>query len=159
YFPGCAQNAGSLLLALQTDIAQGLIADDPENAALLFIFEEVIKSEPNAPVLHTPPSVPNAAYSIHLYAPSWDLGAAESGGTWVDTAWKTATMNLGVPMWIGEFNAFGHAENMGSDNPGWSSSLDAMMSYCTEQGISWAFFAYGGSSSLVTKDAMGNDVP
>ncbi|MCX7016487.1 MAG: cellulase family glycosylhydrolase, partial [Candidatus Sumerlaeota bacterium] len=114
------------------------------NPRLLIIFEDVVRGTAGQPILPGPPPVPNAVYSLHVYAADWKAAAP-----WLEAHWENAR-TWGVPLWIGEFNAFNHAKNQGApQGTQWSKDLGDLLDYCRDKGIGWCFWAYYGASSIV----------
>ncbi len=95
--------------------------------------------------LTTLPALSNIVYSWHFYPTSWKSGMAGLA------AHVERARALKVPLWLGEFDAFGAANNNGRrENSDWESDLAAMMSYCRDNNVSWALWEYRGrGSSLV----------
>ncbi|MGI8680908.1 MAG: glycoside hydrolase family 5 protein [Mycobacteriales bacterium] len=95
--------------------------------------------------LTTLPALSNIIYSWHFYPTSWKSGMAALA------AHVERARALKVPLWLGEFDAFGAANNNGRrQNPDWQSDLATMMAYCRANNISWALWEYRArGSSLV----------
>ena len=56
-------------------------------------------------------------------------------------------------MWMGEFGVFREKGRGQEPDPHWLPDLAAMMRYCRERGVGWAFHQYaGGRGSLVDAD-------
>jgi len=93
----------------------------------------------------------NVVYEYHLYAPSWRVGEASlrSAGGFAS--------HLGVPLWIGEFTAFGGDLNPRLDaraavrnlDPSWRTDTAALLRYTRTKGIGWSLEAYSGVGSIL----------
>jgi aryl-phospho-beta-D-glucosidase BglC (GH1 family) len=87
---------------------------------------------------------PNSVYTFHLYRPSW-IQAKELLDRFVQHG-----KALGVPMWLGEFDAFGSNRLDKPPQPAWQESTKRLFSYLRARHVSgWAYWAYlGGVGSV-----------
>jgi hypothetical protein len=94
--------------------------------------------------LTAPPSFSGVVYSFHYYVGSWSSEGQAQLQTYIDRAraWN-------VPLWIGEFDAFGYASPRPSDAQ-WQSDLTQMMLACKKNGVSWTEFTYADRWVLQT---------
>jgi hypothetical protein len=113
----------------------------------LLIFE-YLPSDAAAFGLTSPPPFKDQLYSVHVYAPDWATAQAEL----MDPAWTTA-QQWGMPVFVGEFSAFGATSNRGGD-PGWQDETRQMLAYMKERGISWTVFGYAGGLSVINRDGQ-----
>jgi hypothetical protein len=81
-------------------------------------------------------------YSFHLYVDDWNPSGLERTQRYVARAraWD-------VPLWIGEFDAFGGAGDTVHD-PNWPADLQAMMGFCRDRDVGWSLFAYADGKLL-----------
>jgi hypothetical protein len=119
------------------------------NPAMALVFED---GPPRLAVTGTfeltdPPPFPNVIYSYHLYQPNW----IPVGKSVNDTYWERA-QGWGVPLLVGEFNAFGYAAPGGDYDPAWARDTLQALQYFRQTGISWMAWAYSGGNHLVEKD-------
>jgi hypothetical protein len=114
------------------------------NPQLLLIFEEGFDIRAGAFALDSPPPFANEVYSFHLYQPNWDPDGLRLIGAFSERA-----LTWGVPLWIGEFDAFGRASN-GHEDPNWQSDTRQMLAYCSTGGIGWAVWNYRGMLAPAT---------
>lgn len=106
------------------------------NQRALLIFQDDSVRAGEVTALSGPPPFEGAVYSVHLYTANWrPLGLAKMQ-RYLDRA-----RGWGVPLYIGEFDAFGYGGPHGA-SAGWRSDLAEMMRYCQENGISWNLFTY-----------------
>lgn len=97
------------------------------------------------------PPLTNLIYSWHFYPTSWKEGMP---GLAAHVARARA---LKAPLWLGEFDAFGGANNNGRrQNANWQSDLDAMMNYCRSNDVSWALWEFRGRGSSLVDRVTGN---
>jgi hypothetical protein len=133
---GSPTSEGQMLTTFYTEMGESILGVNPH---LLLIFEDPPPGlMPRTPIIASPPSIPNAMYSFHIYTGNWStaqpymqefLGNAQ---TW------------GVPAWMGEFDAF-EAGCTGVNcnlDPNWRVDTQTLLAYCNTNGISWAFFSY-----------------
>ena len=115
------------------------------NPRILLIFQDnqIRWKQDLAP--RTPPPFDNVVYEMHLYAYKWDQ--AEGQDRMVKS--KRLARLWNVPMYMGEFNAFGAGRNNRPPGSGWRKSLRSLMAYCKDHRVSWTFWAYWGGSSLI----------
>jgi hypothetical protein len=116
------------------------------NPRILLIFQDNQVRWKTDLAPRTPPPFDNVVYEMHLYAYKWDL---DEGKGRMTRSYKAAR-HWNVPMYMGEFNAFGAGRNNASvAGPDWRRSLKSLMDYCKANRISWTYWAYWGSSSLI----------
>jgi len=118
------------------------------NPAILLVFQDTQDLGTGQFALRSPPPFPNIVYSYHLYVPNW-----VSEGLQRTNDYERRADQWHVPLWIGEFAAFGYAR--GGDYPwDWRTQLELMMKYGDQHHISWSLDAKGPSS--VGDPAAGN---
>jgi len=114
------------------------------NSQIMIVFEDYIASiveQSGSGVARSPD--PNATYAFHLYRPNWAQaketldGYIKHGG------------DLRVPLWLGEFDAFG-ANRLDKPPPGdWQALTRTLFEYLRAHGVSgWAYWAYRGTGSV-----------
>jgi hypothetical protein len=135
---GTLKSEGDLLTSFYTKMGQAIEAVNPD---LLVIFED---STPGlmsqSPIMTSPPAVPNAVYSFHIYTANWT-----DAQPYVQ-AFHSNAEKWGVPSWMGEFNDF-EAGCTGPNcasivDPDWQADSNSLLAYCAANGINWAFFSY-----------------
>jgi Cellulase (glycosyl hydrolase family 5) len=96
------------------------------------------------------PDLPNVIYSWHFYASSWAIGQPELADH------LAHARALGVPLWLGEFDAFGATSN---DQPPsdrhWQDDLAAMLAYCRDNDIGWSLWELRGTGSSLIDSRTG----
>ena len=116
------------------------------NPRIMLIFEDNQVLGPNESAMTRPPKLSNLVYSFHLYARKWDSEGQNWANGKSDQArkWK-------LPVYMGEFNAFGYGSNTAYSRPGkrWQRDTRALVSFAKANGINWTFAAYSGGNSLV----------
>jgi hypothetical protein len=105
------------------------------NRDALLAFQDVLPRQTDAFGLGAPPPFRNVVYEFHLYSDDWGAGLRLA-----DILRERAT-RWNVPLWIGEFDAFGYASPFGAKGD-WAGDLSDMMHYCKENGIGWTEFTY-----------------
>ncbi len=133
---GSTTSEGNLLTGFFTRMGEAIQAANPH---MLVAFEEPPPGlMSKSPIMTSPPSVPNAIYSFHIYTSDWSTAQpyvkAYLGNA---NAWR-------VPSWMGEFNAF-EARSTGPNStldPNWQADTQALLTYCNANSIGWAFFSY-----------------
>jgi len=111
---------------------------------LLIVQDQAVYSMTNpVPYLTTLPQLPNVVYSFHWYPSSLATGQASL------TAFTNEAATLSVPVYVGEFDAFGEADTAGSADPSWQSDLQSTLAQLKADNGSWTFWAYRGSQSLL----------
>ena len=106
------------------------------NPRALLIFQDDSVRAGEVTALSGPPPFEGVVYSLHLYTENWDpLGLAKL------ERYLARAREWGVPLYIGEFDAFGYAGPHGASE-NWSGDLAEMLRYCRENGISWSLFTY-----------------
>jgi hypothetical protein len=94
--------------------------------------------------LTSPPPFPNVVYSYHLYQPNWSIGGQ------LDQAYWRRAQAWGVPVLVGEFNAFGYAApGSPRQDPNWQADTLAAIGSWRARGVSWNIWAYSGGNHLV----------
>jgi hypothetical protein len=133
---GMMSHEGSLLTSFYTEMGQTIAAVNPH---LLLIYEDSVPGlMPSSPIITTPPTLNNAVYEYHIYTSDWATGQPYVT-SFLDTAKKA-----GVPIWMGEFDAF-EAGCIGVNckaDQNWQADTQALLSFCNENGINWAYFSY-----------------
>lgn len=133
---GSAASEGALLTSFYTAMGEAIVSANPH---LLLIFEDSPSGlMHNTPIISTPPSIPNAVYSYHTYVANW--AAAQP---YVQSYLGNAE-RWGVPLWMGEFNAF-EAGCTGVNcqlDANWQPDTEALLAYCDGNAIGWAYFSY-----------------
>ena len=135
---GTVKAEGDLLTSFYTKMGQAIEAVNPN---LLLVFEEPPSGlMPQTPIMTSPPSVPNAMYSFHIYTANW-TSAEPYMEAYVANADK-----WGVPTWMGEFNDF-EAGCTGPNcnslvDPNWEADSNTFLAYCAANDVNWAFFSY-----------------
>jgi hypothetical protein len=135
---GSTASEGDLLTSFYTKMGSAMAAANPH---LLLIFEDSVPGlMSGSPIMNSPPSVANAMYEFHIYTANW-AKAQPYVGAFLDNAKK-----WGVPVWMGEFDAF-EAGCTGPNcaslvDPNWRADTQAMLAYCDSNGINWAYFSY-----------------
>jgi hypothetical protein len=114
------------------------------NTHLLLLFQDNQTLKDYESALKHPPPFPNVVYQFHLYTRSWEPDGMEN----IQRVQQRAE-NWGLPLFMGEFNAFGYAEENRSHSGRWLRDLKALMAYTKSAAVSWTFAAYSGGNSLV----------
>ena len=135
---GSVSSEGGLLTSFYTKMGQAIEAVNPH---LLVAFEEPppgLMSQ--TPIMTSPPSVPNAMYSFHIYTGNWDAAQPYV------KAYLGNANSWGVPSWMGEFDAF-EAGCTGPNcesilDPDWQADTQSLLSFCNTNSINWSFFSY-----------------
>jgi len=119
------------------------------NQRILLVFQDS-KADPSGHfALSGPPPFPNEIYEFHMYADTWN-----PEGLQLSQSYQTRAQSWDVPLWIGEFDAFGYASPFGA-GPDWQVSLREMMAWCRGNAVSWSEFTYGDRWFLQS----GSDIP
>ena len=133
---GSGAHDGALLTSFYTKVGDAISKANPH---LLIIFED---STPGlmsgTPIIVSPPSVANAMYEFHIYTSDW-----KTGEPYVQ-AFLANAKSWGVPVWMGEFDAF-EAGCTGTNcvvDPSWQADTQALLAFCNSNGINWAYFSY-----------------
>jgi aryl-phospho-beta-D-glucosidase BglC (GH1 family) len=119
------------------------------NPSVVLIFQDSQYRPNGRYALTEPPLFDNVVYEFHLYVTDWQ----PDGRTQVLAALRRAR-TWGVPLYMGEFNAFGYGANgRKSDaeaaNRNWQQETDTLLSYAREVSFGWTFWAYSGGNSLI----------
>jgi hypothetical protein len=140
----CSRGSGGLGTFYQT--AGAAVRD--LNPHLLLVFQDTRNRATGSFGLDAPVPLPNAVYSFHLYAADWNPSGLERTQAYLDRAraWD-------VPLWIGEFDRFGGFQAV---VPDWATQMEEMLTFCRQQDISWAYWAYTGSDPLVDREGQIN---
>jgi len=142
WFPkscGASTTADGLLMNFDAQIAEAISAANPH---LLIVFEDPPKnfmpSQASLPVLTAPPPVPNAVYEVHIYTSNWATAQP------LMHAYLNNARRMGVPLYLGEFNAFyaGDKAIYATVDPTWQTDTQTMLTFCKSNGISWSFWSY-----------------
>jgi hypothetical protein len=127
---------GNLFTGFYTKMGNAIRQVNPH---LLLIFEEPPPGlMPASPVMSSPPAVPNAMYSFHIYTSDWATARPYM------QAYLNNAKSWGVPLWLGEFDAF-EAGCTGTNcklDPNWQNDTQTFLDYCDSNGINWAYFSY-----------------
>ena len=133
---GTTAQEGALLTSFYTKMGQAISKANPH---LLLIFEDSTPGlMPSSPVITAAPSVPNTMYEFHIYTSDWTT-AQPYVSAFLDSAKK-----FGVPVWMGEFDAF-EAGCTGVNcklDPNWEADTEALLSFSNANDINWAYFSY-----------------
>jgi len=116
---------------------------------ILLAFQDSQYTPGGSFALTGPPALQNVVYSFHFYVDQWAPTGQEQLQTYVERA-----KQWNVPLWIGEFDAFGYASPRPSD-PNWQGDLTQMMAYTKSASVSWTEFTYADRWMLDT----GSDDP
>jgi len=147
WFPRSCANAStadSLLMNYDAEVSKVVSAANPH---LLIVFEEPphnLMPRYSSPILTAPPLVPNAVYEVHIYTSGWDDAQP------LLQAYVNNAKGWGVPLYMGEFNAFYAGDNgvKATVDPNWQADTQSLLAYCQTNGIAWSFWSY---TSLGTK--------
>jgi aryl-phospho-beta-D-glucosidase BglC (GH1 family) len=133
---GSTAYEGGLLTGFYTKMGDAISAANPR---LLLIFEDSTPGlMPSAPIMSSPPAVANAMYEYHIYTSDW-----KTGEPYVQ-AFLGNAKSWGVPIWMGEFDAF-EAGCTGVScvvDPNWQVDTQSLLAFCDSNGINWAYFSY-----------------
>ncbi len=119
--------------ALYTRLGAAIRSVNP-HALLIFQDSDYSPGQPLA--LSQPPPFRNEVYEFHLYTSSWI-----PDGLSKTRAYLARAERWDVPLWIGEFDAFGYASPRGA-GPDWQGSMRQMMAFCRQHDISWSEFSF-----------------
>ena len=147
WFPkscGTTSTDDTLLMNFDAKLSKGISTANPH---LLIVFEDPPKTlMPHSalPLLTAPPPVPNSIYEVHVYTSDWDTAQP------LLQAYLNNAKSWGVPLYLGEFNAFYAGDNgvKAVVDPNWQIDTQTMLGFCKANGISWSFWSY---TSLGTK--------
>ena len=133
---GSVSYEGSLLTSFYTEMGKNISSANPH---LILIYED---STPgliaSSPIISTAPSLQNSMYEFHIYTSDWAT-AQPYVQAFLDNARKQ-----GVPVWMGEFDAF-EAGCTGVNcklDQNWQADTEALLKYCNSNDINWAYFSY-----------------
>jgi Cellulase (glycosyl hydrolase family 5) len=133
---GSSSAIGNLLTSFYTKMGNAIASANPH---LLLVFEEPPPGlMSSSPIMSTPPSVANAMYSFHIYTADW-----ASAQPYVQAYLRNAK-SWGVPVWMGEFDAF-EAGCTGTNcrlDSNWQADTQSLLSFCNTNAINWAYFSY-----------------
>jgi endoglucanase len=122
------------------------------NSRILLIFQDSQYNARGRYALQRPPSFRGVVYEFHLYTPDWNPDGKDEFWSFANRAraWK-------VPLYMGEFNAFGYGANgpYGNSkraNRNWQEETEALLATSKDERVGWTFWAYSGGNSLVEKD-------
>jgi hypothetical protein len=134
---GSASYEGSLLTSFYAQMGEAISAANPH---LLIVFEDTVPVVlmADAPIITSLPSVANAVYEFHIYTSSWATAQPYA------TAFLDNAERWGVPVWMGEFDAFeaGCTGTNCSLDANWQADTQALLTFCNENDINWAYFSY-----------------
>jgi len=135
--PGCSAAA----LHLNAFYAKAGAVIRAANPHLLLIFEDSEDDGTGVFGLTAPPPFRNEVYSFHMYVDSWLPDGLSRVNDFLSRAkaWD-------VPTWMGEFNRFGRSDAVA---PGWAGQMGMMLDDLRRNGVSWCYWAYGGTDPLV----------
>jgi hypothetical protein len=127
-----------LLMNFDAKVSEAISSANPH---LLIVFEEPPRNLMpwnNSPLLTGPPPVPNEVYEVHIYTSGWETAQP------LLEAYLSNARNWGIPLYMGEFNAFYAGDNgkYATVDPNWQSDTQAMLAFCKSNGISWSFWSY-----------------
>lgn len=114
------------------------------NPNILLILEDSQDNEMSDFSIKNKIPLDNWLYSFHLYT----LNFQPDGKNRLDKYYKRAE-SWQVPLFIGEFDAFGKAINGFIPNSEWQNENDQLILYMKEKEINWTFWAYSGYYSLL----------
>jgi hypothetical protein len=133
---GSITSEGGLLTSFYTKMGQFIAQENPH---LLLVFEDTTPGlMHSAPIINSPPSISNAVYEFHIYTSTW--ATAEP----YVQAFLNNAKDWGVPVWLGEFDAFEAGCTGVSCNldPNWQADTQALLAFCNSEDINWAYFSY-----------------
>ncbi len=125
-----------------TKLGRAIREEDPD--ILLSFQDSQDVKDPELLALKEPPPFDNVVYQLHLYGRNW-----KSEGIGRMRRHERRARAWGVPLFMGEFNAFAYGTQKREPSPNWKRDTRTMLAHCKEAGTSWAFFAYSGGNSLV----------
>ena len=133
---GSVASEGALLTGFYTKMGQAIAQENPN---LLLVFEDTtLGLMHSAPIIESPPTIANAVYEFHIYTSNWAT-AQPYAQSFLNNA-----KDWGVPVWLGEFNAF-EAGCSGSNchlDPSWQADTQALLAFCNTEDINWSYFSY-----------------
>ena len=141
WFPrscGTTSTADELLMNYDADVSNAVSRANPH---LLIVFEEPphnLMPQATSPILTAAPPVPNAVYEVHIYTSGWETAQP------LLQAFLNNARKWGVPLYMGEFNAFYAGDNgaRATVDPNWQADTLSLLAYCKANGISWSFWSY-----------------
>jgi hypothetical protein len=147
WFPrscGTESTVDALLMSFDATISKAISTANPH---LLIVFEDPPKTlmpQRALPLLTAPPPIPNAVYEAHIYTSGWDTAQL------LLQAYLNNAKMWGVPLYVGEFNAFYAGDNGVNAvvDPNWQTDTQTMLTFFKSNGINWSFWSY---TSLGTK--------
>ena len=119
--------------ALYQKLGAAIRSVDP---TILLAFQDSQYTPGGSFALSSPPPFPDVVYTFHYYVDQW----APTGQAQIQ-AYAERALQWNVPLWIGEFDAFGYASPRPSD-PQWQRDLTQLMEYTKRTAISWTEFTY-----------------
>jgi hypothetical protein len=133
---GSVTSEGQLLTSFYTKMGQAIAHGNPN---LLLVFEDTTPGlMHDAPIITTPPTVANAMYEFHIYTSTW-----ATAQPYVQ-AFLNNAKSWGVPVWLGEFDAF-EAGCTGANchlDANWQADAQALLAFCNSEDVNWAYFSY-----------------
>ena len=149
---GSPTAVGNLFTGYYTKMGQAIAQ---VNQHLLLVFEEPPPGlMTSSPVMTSPPAVANAIYSFHIYTADW-----ASAQPYVQ-AYLHNAKSWGVPVWMGEFNAF-EAGCTGANcklDSNWQTDTQSLLNFCNTNGINWAYFSYYSLGTTVQTPVPHNQI-
>lgn len=127
---------GNLLTSYYTKMGRAISQVNPH---LLLVFEEPPPGlMASSPIMSSPPTISNGMYSFHIYTADWTTAQP-----YVQAYLRNAK-SWGVPVWMGEFDAF-EAGCTGTNcklDQNWQADTQSLLAFCNSNGINWAYFSY-----------------
>ena len=141
---GNISSEAQLLVNFDMKISTAISAANPR---MLIVFEDPphgLMPQASSPVITAPPSVPNVVYEVHIYVSNWEVAQP------LLEAYFSNAKKWGIPLYLGEFNAFEAGNNAiyAQLDPNWQPDTQSMLAYCKTNEISWSYWSY---TSLGTK--------
>jgi len=133
---GSTASEGGLLTSFYTKMGQFIARKNPH---LLLVFEDTTPGlMHSAPIINSPPSIPNGVYEFHIYTSTWSTAKPYV------QAFLNNAKNWKVPACLGEFDAF-EAGCTGVNcnlDPNWQADTQVLLAFCNAMNINWAYFSY-----------------
>ena len=114
------------------------------NPDILLIMEDSQDNEENNFSITGKIPLENWVYAFNLYT----LNFQPEGKNRLDKYYERA-QNWNVPLFVGEFDAYGKAANKFLPNSRWQNETKQLILYMYEKKINWTFWAYSGFYSLL----------
>jgi hypothetical protein len=89
--------------------------------------------------------VANAVYEVHVYTSDW------ANAQPLLQAYLNNARAWGVPLYMGEFNAFYAGDNgvRATVDPNWQVDTQNLLAFCKRNGVSWSFWSYSSLGTSV----------